>query len=373
MEKNIKIARVFGIDICVHYSWFFIFALLAYGLATGFFPLHFPADIYGLTKIDYWAISLIASLLLFVSVLLHELSHSLVAKARKIGIHQISLFFFGGIAHMDEKGMTASTELLMALAGPLFSFGLAAVCYILLGIIPFLYPYAILFYLARINLILAIFNMVPGFPLDGGRVFRALIWLISGNYKKATYIASKGGKFIGGILVFFGIFNMIKGMFGGLWLVLIGAFLYILAEMSYEQVVVREFLFKVPVRKIMLRKFASVKPDISIDKAISQIFINAEQEAFPVVQNKKFLGIIKLDRIKELPIASRAKTKIKSVMYPPFLVKKIAATTNAYDALVYMLKKNLSILPVLEKGKIVGVITREAIIRFIKFTISNKK
>lgn len=370
MDKNLKVGRIFGIDIYLHYSWFLIFLLLAYALATSFFPHYFP----NLTRLEYYGIGAASSLLLFVSVLLHELSHSLVAKARNIEISKISLFFFGGIAHMSEKGITAPTELMMALAGPGFSLLFAGLCFALLQITaPYLYIYATLFYLARINLILAIFNLVPGFPLDGGRAFRAIIWMITGNYEKSTYIASRGGKFFGGVLIFLGIFNIVFGNFGGLWLLLIGGFLYFLAEMSYEQVIIKKSLFRIPVHRIMLKRFASVGPEMTIDSAISRVFVNANQEVFPVMQGKNFLGIVNLEKIREIPVAMRAKMKIKSIMKSKTLVKKIKSTSNLYDALLHMAKKNVALLPVIEKGRLVGILTRDAILKFVRLTLGRRK
>ncbi len=371
MDKNVRVGRVFGIDIYLHYSWFLIFLLLAYALATSFFPGHFP----NLSAIEYYGIGIASSLLLFVSVLLHELSHSLVAKARNIEISKISLFFFGGIAHMNEKGITAQTELMMALAGPGFSLAFAGACFALLRITSLpLYIYAVVFYLANINLILAIFNLVPGFPLDGGRAFRAIVWMITGNYEKSTYIASRGGKFFGVVLIFLGIFNIIVvSNFGGLWLLLIGGFLYFLAEMSYEQVVIKKSLFRIPVNRIMLKRFASVSPEMSIDNAISRIFINAGQEIFPVMQGKNFLGLVSLDKIRELPVAMRAKLKIKSIMKSKSLVKKIKSTSNLYDALMHMVKKNVALLPVIEKGRLVGILTRDAVLKFVRLTLDTRK
>ncbi len=368
MNKNIKVARVFGIDIYLHYSWFLIFILLAYELSAHFFPVKFP----GLDRPLYFGMGLAATLLLFVSVLFHELSHSLVAKWRKIKIEKISLFFFGGIAQMDEKGITALTELLMALAGPLFSLAFAFLSAYLTNFFTHVFFVGILFYLSQINFILAIFNLVPGFPLDGGRAFRALIWMITGNYEKATYIASRGGKFFGGMLVFFGFFNIIGGNIGGLWMILIGAFLYFLAEMSYEQVIIKKSLFRVPVKNIMLRKFAFIKPGMTVDRAITEVFVHAEQEAFPVVENKKFVGIVSLETIKNIPFASRAKTRIKSVMHPKFIVRKIKATTNVYDALILMAKKDISMIPVIEKGRLVGILTRDAVMRFMRLMFGGK-
>lgn len=368
MEKNIKVARLFGIGIYLHYSWFLIVILLAYELSAHFFPARFP----GLDRLLYLGMGLVAALLLFVSVLFHELSHSLVAKWRKIRIEKISLFFFGGIAQMDEKGITALTELLMALAGPLFSLAFAFLSAFLIQFFSHAFFVGILFYLSQINFILALFNLAPGFPLDGGRAFRALIWMITGNYEKATYIASRGGKFFGGLLVFFGFFNIISGNMGGLWMILIGAFLYFLAEMSYEQVIIKKSLFRVPVKKIMLRKFAFIKPEMTVDRAINEVFVHAEQEAFPVIENKKFVGVVSLERIKNIPFALRAKTRIKSVMHPRFIVKKIKATTNVYDALVQMAKKDIPIIPVIEKGRLVGILTRDTVMRFMRLMLGGR-
>src|SRR3989344_3892890 len=200
MDGGLRIFRIFGIDIKIHFTWWFIFVLLAWGLREGFFPQQFP----GFSAPQYWFMGIVAAVLLFVSVLLHELTHSLVAKARKIRVESITLFFFGGVASIPSEDVKPATEFWMALSGPLFSIVFAGILFLVHQLaLPVLLK-AVTAYLWQINLILGIFNLVPGFPLDGGRVFRALLMFYYRDIRKATKIASKVGRFFGVFLVFLG-------------------------------------------------------------------------------------------------------------------------------------------------------------------------
>ena len=194
MNNSMKIFRVFGIDIKLHFTWWFVFALIAWSLSSAFFPHYFPDQ----TQTMYWSMGITASLLLFVSVLLHELSHSLVARAKNIKVESITLFFFGGVAGITKEDMKPSSEFLMAIAGPLFSLVLAGIFFVIWKINGNVFWTAITYYLWQLNLILALFNLVPAFPLDGGRAFRAILRAYFKDLKKATRIAVIGGKLFAG-------------------------------------------------------------------------------------------------------------------------------------------------------------------------------
>ena len=224
--------RIFGIDIRLHFSWWFIFILLTWSLSTSFFPQFFP----GQTQMMYWTMGILSSLLLFISVLLHELSHSLVAMAKNIKVESITLFFFGGVAGIEKEDMEPSAEFMMAIAGPLFSLLLAGIFYFINTHNGNILLSAITSYLYQLNFVLAVFNLVPGFPLDGGRAFRAILFAYYKDLKKATRIAAAGGKVVAGLLIVLGLFGMVTGTGGGLWFILLGVFLYFLAGMSYEQI-----------------------------------------------------------------------------------------------------------------------------------------
>ena len=189
MRGGTKLFTIFGIDIKIHFSWWFIFALLAYTLSVDFFPHYFS----GLTTKMYWTMGIVSSVLLFISVLAHELAHSLMARAKKIEVESITLFFFGGVASLPREDMKPSTEFWMAFSGPLLSLSLGGILYVLYLQNWPVYIGAVFFYLYQLNLILAIFNLLPGYPLDGGRMFRAILMMHYRNLKKATAIAAKGG------------------------------------------------------------------------------------------------------------------------------------------------------------------------------------
>ena len=253
MKNNIPVGSYFGIKVYLHYTWFLVVALLSWALATGFFPETFPEY----DSVMYWLLGLSSAIFLFISVLLHELSHSLVAKHFKMKVASITLFFFGGVASIHEGNMKAKEELAMAIAGPILSLALAGLFYAI-NISSAGFIHAMTAYLFRINLIIAVFNMVPGFPLDGGRVFRALAWIITKDYKKATRYATTGGKIVAYAMIFIGFVNVFAGTFAGLWFVFLGGFLLLMTTLSYEQAMMRESLGKMTVKD-----FAKKGPIIS--------------------------------------------------------------------------------------------------------------
>ncbi len=291
---------------------------------------------------------MIATILLFVSVLLHELSHSLVAKAKNIPVESITLFFFGGVAGITKEDLKPSSELQMALAGPLFSLFLAGAFFLInradgTGIVA-----AVTFYLYQLNLILAIFNLVPAFPLDGGRAFRAILYAYYKDLKKATKIAAYGGKFFAGVMVLFGIFALIGGEGSGLWFIFLGGFLYIIAKASYEQVVIREALANVPVSELM-SKVITVSPSLKFPEFVEK-YKNTAEDAF-VVSDGKFIGILDARRIEQTSPEARAKLPLKQLAKPLTSIKHLQAKDSAYTAYRLFSEENLELLPIYENNK----------------------
>ncbi|MCK4589584.1 MAG: site-2 protease family protein [Nanoarchaeota archaeon] len=356
MRGSQKIFRVFGIDVKLHYSWWFVFILLAYALATGFFPHYYE----GLSSTAYWVMGITASLLLFVSVLLHELTHSLVAKLWKIEVESITLFFFGGVASLPSEDMKPWTEFWMALSGPLFSMALGMVFYFIYLLNGNVYVTAITFYLFQLNIILAVFNMLPGYPLDGGRVFRALLQMYFKDIRKATWVATKGGKFIGGALAILGLIAIFSGLWNGLWFVFLGGFLYFIAGLSYEQVIVKEVLMKVPLTKMVKGSYSHFAPNVGFDKVIKKFQANGE-ENFIVKKDGKFLGIVDLRRIGKLDKKTWSKVMVRSVMIPAGKIKVLNEKDNSYSALRKLVEQNLQMLPFLKRGKFVGVVYQKSL------------
>lgn len=361
MKGSVKLVRIFGIDIKLHFSWWFIFALLAWALSSNFFPAVCSGEFKGLTlncsgftAATYWFMGISASLLLFVSVLLHELSHSLVAKAKKIKVESITLFFFGGVAGIGDEDMKPMSELQMALAGPIFSLFLAGVFFLIFKFNGNAVLTGIMFYLYYLNLILAAFNMVPAFPLDGGRAFRAILRMYYKDLKKATKIAVTGGKIFAGFLIFMGIFGLITGIVNGLWFIFLGGFLYFIAGMSYEQVVVKETLSKIPVKELIEKKYLSVSPASTLGQLIKD-HPSSIQEGAVVKKNGIFVGILDLKKIKTIP---SNKTKVSQLLTPKNKIQTVDFKSDSYKAFSSMLKQKLDILPVMEKNTIKGIISR---------------
>ncbi len=349
MRKSGTIARVFGIDIRLHYSWYFIFVLIAWSLSVSFFPHFFP----NLSGVLYWSMGITAALLLFVSVLLHELSHSLVAKIMSIDVESITLFFFGGVAGITREDMKPKEEFLMAIAGPLFSLVLSGIFFLIHELNGTVFITAITLYLYQLNFVLAIFNMVPGFPLDGGRAFRAALHWYLKDLRRATYIAAQGGKFFAGVLIVLGIFGMFTGTGPGLWFILIGAFLYYLAGMSYEQVVIKEILDKVPV-KDMLQDVPKLPPAMKISDFLRR-YRSSDADAF-LVADKGFAGVIDIQGAASGSMKAAATVKQLAQAIPP-----LPSTANCYTALQQL--GSMNAIPVVRGKKVIGVVTRRMLMR----------
>ncbi len=345
-----KIGRIFGIDIRLHVTWWFIFVLLTWSLASGFFPQYFA----GLSSMTYWLMGGIAAVLLFVSVLLHELSHSLVAKLWNIPVEGITLFFFGGVASIPDEEMQPKTEFFMSLAGPLFSLLLSGIFFGIHSLMGGFWQ-AILFYLYQINLMLAAFNLLPGFPLDGGRAFRAVLFGITNDLRKATKVATMVGKAIAGVLVLLGFTGIFRGG-SGFWLILIGGFLYLMANGSYEQLLVRQILQGIPVLQL-LRRIPAV-PGRWTFRQLRQKFQHKADDIF-LVRGKKNRGILDLSEM-EWVRGREEKLRLEHLVRP---CKSVARTSSAYDAFRTLSKEDCHSVAVMDKRKYLGVVTQEAIQR----------
>ena len=293
MARAVTLFRVSGIPIRVHASWLVIFGLIAWSLSVGYFPYVLP----GVPAAAYWIQGLVAALLLFVSVFLHELSHSVVAQAHGLPVSAITLHVFGGVSQLQREPDGPGVEFQMAVAGPLTSFGLAAVAAAGAAAIPGAPAIAaILRYLALINALVGAFNLVPGFPLDGGRILRAVLWRARGDHAWATRVASRAGGGVAAGLIGLGVLRGLTGEFlGGLWLVLIGLFLREAAVGSYRQLVVRRALAPLRVRDVMTRVVVSVPPQRAVAEVVDETFWRHHVSSFPVVDGGRVLGILGLE------------------------------------------------------------------------------
>ncbi|MHB1190268.1 MAG: site-2 protease family protein [Armatimonadota bacterium] len=364
---SIRLGRLLGIPITVDVSWFVIFALIVYTLAEGYFPTINP----NLSRSLSWIGGIIAALLLFASVLVHELMHSVVARMNGMHVGGITLFIFGGVSQLTDEPPTPIIEFKMAIAGPATSISLAFLFWLvgsfggraLLGDLGF----AIVGYLALINLVLGIFNLIPGFPLDGGRVLRSILWGAMNNLERATRAASRVGQGFGYLFIFGGFWIMLTGAFiSGLWLVFIGWFLNNAAQQSYQQLQLRRSLSGVNVRRVMSTDFPHVDPNINLDDFVHDYLLKYDYNAFPVTENDSLVGIITVDGVRDVPRDEWPSRSVRSVTKPPEEERIIDENDDAFDALMHMAQGNVRRLLVMDDGKLAGMVTQESIINLVR-------
>ena len=362
LTSSHKIARVFGIDIKLHVSWFFIFFLLAWSLATWYFPTK-----HDFSTVTNWILGYIAAILLFVCVAAHELAHSVVGQHHGIKVYSITLFFFGGIANISDAKITPDTELKVSLAGPILSLILAG-SFFMLSKVPIMPQITAVFrYLAILNAFLAGFNLLPGYPLDGGRVLRAIIWKFTGDIKKATKYASGGGKVIGYILVAIGVIGIFRG-YGGLWYILLGLFIVFLADAGFRQVLLKQKLSKVNISKHLEKKFLELSPTQTLSDFVKKC-IELDHHSF-LVKNKGRYGVINLEELEAIPKKFWSKVKVGEVAK---VVEPLPYDGNAYSALRKMQNLSVDIMPVKKGSKVIGVLRESAIMNIARVRLLEEK
>jgi Zn-dependent protease/CBS domain-containing protein len=368
LKSGIPIGKVFGISLRLHYSWFFIFALITWALAANYFPSTHPT----------WSLSmkigagLITSFLFFGSVLFHELMHSLVALREDIQIQSITLFILGGVSQMAGEPKTAKDEFRMAVAGPLSSLVLGG---IFLGIYFALrnntaeaaqFGAAISFYLGFINILLGAFNLIPGFPLDGGRVLRSLLWWRGKNLQSATKIASNIGRVFGFLFIFGGIWLIFSGdFFDGIWLALIGWFLESAAVGSYRQMLLQDMLKGHVASDVMSQDCMVVPPDITVEKLVNENILTSGRRCFPVTSNGDIEGLVTMHNIRSIPRDRWSTELVRDTMTPLDSVKSVEPNEDLNVVLQMMTQDDINQVPVIYQGKIVGIVGRDNIINFI--------
>lgn len=360
---RIRIARVFGVPIYLHFSWLIIFGLIVWSLATGYFPAHDPE----LPAASHWAKGLAASILFFLSILLHELGHAWVALRNRLPIRSITLFIFGGVAQMDRDPPDGKTELKMAAAGPAVSLALAGL-FQLLASLPALWApaRAVARYLALINLVLALFNLVPAFPLDGGRLLRGLLWKRSGKVR-ATRIAAGAGTFFAFFLILSGVFSLLQGSgTAGVWYILIGWFLKDAAVGAYQRARLDEVLRGVTVRDAMLSDVDTLPSPISVGEAARDHFLRTGYGAYPVVRGEEVVGLLCLRDILRLSPEERENTSVQGAMVPLSEAIVIDPREPLSAALGKMAESKVGRLLVMEEGKLVGLLTMSSLVRHLR-------
>jgi len=367
MTKSFRIGRIFGIEIELDYTWFIVFVLLMVLVSTDILARRLP----GLALSTRWLFAAFTTVLFFASVLLHEISHSLVAKSQGLGISGITLFIFGGVSKMMDEPKSAAAEFKIAIAGPLMSLFLAAVYFGLrfaFGLLPGGTAFAVVFgWLGLMNGMLAVFNMLPGFPLDGGRVLRAGLWQSLSNLAEATRIAASFGQGIGVLMIVGGIFFfLISRDAGFLWLALIGWFLTQMARSSYQQVVLREALSGVPVAQAMTTQVQAVPGDITLDRVVTEYIMAYNHPAFPVLDGDRLLGLLCLSDIRRVQQQQWAFVTAREAVPPLTGQYMIVPQADVSDALVRMTAENCGRLLVVEGGALRGIISRTDIMRLMR-------
>jgi len=364
MGHSWRIGRIFGIDINIDSSWLVIFLLFTWILASSYFPQQFPDWSGGL----YWFMGIITSLLVFASVLAHELAHSLVALKQGEKVRSITLFILGGVAQISQESKRPLREFTMALVGPLTSlavgFAFLILSFILNGISEPLAASAS--YLALINTVLAVFNLLPGFPMDGGRVLRSIIWKITGNLRKATRIASRTGKVFAFFLMFIGILQVLRGILSGFWLVFIGWFLHSAAVRGYHQVMVETMLKGVRAEDLMTRNFEIVTSDLSIQDLVDDYILKKRERVFLVSDGGRLKGIVCLEDVKAIPRENWSKTKVEEIMTSEEKLEFVSPDADGSEILNSLTAKDIHQVPVIEGEKIAGIVCRSDILRYIQ-------
>jgi Zn-dependent protease/CBS domain-containing protein len=366
----LRIARIGGIDVKLHWSLALILLLFTYQLAADYFPLYVPSD----STLLYWALGLVATVIFLISVLLHELSHSFMAKRRGYKVTDIVLFIFGGVSNIEEEPKKAGDEFLIAVVGPLMSFLIAGICF---GLLYLVNPpvktagasvAATLQFRAGINALLGLFNMIPGFPLDGGRVLRSIIWGITRNYQTATRAAGVIGQLVAYGFILWGLFQTLDGNLGGLWIAFIGWYLLNAAQQSTSGSAVRQAFRGVTVQQVMEPAPPSIQPQSTLAHLLSSYIIPYNLRVVPVADSAgKLVGIITLGDIKEIPQDQWGTVTVGQLMTGPDKLRVVSPQDGLDRALQFLQEGDFDQLPVADpNGHLVGIVTRAHLIRWLQ-------
>lgn len=368
VTSGFKLFRVLGIPIHIHYTWFIVFSLVVYTLAINYFPYMGPYYSHPMR----WIMAVLAAIILFSSILLHELAHSYIAQREGITISSITLFVFGGIAKMAGETKSPKGEMKIAIAGPALSLILA----VFFWIIAFIFKkgmaaspvLAISYFLATSNTAIAIFNLFPGFPLDGGRLLRAAIWHKTGNLNKATLISSRIGKGFAMFLIAMGLWDIVHGEFiGGLWAIFIGMFLQQVAGEGYKQTVLHNTLAVVKVRDIMVSPVVVIDDEfMALEKAVNDYFFRYRYNSFPILSDNILLGTVSLNDVKNVEKEKWPEVRVRDIMCTDPAEFTISPELSAEDALDKMVEDNRGRLVVIERGHIIGIISQRDIMHVLK-------
>jgi Zn-dependent protease/CBS domain-containing protein len=368
--KRMQLFKLLGFEVKIDASWLVIAVLVTWSLAKGAFPYWYP----NLTPEAYWIMGVVGALGLFVSIVAHEFCHSLVARKFGMPMKGITLFIFGGVAEMGDEPPTAKAEFTMAIVGPLSSLVIAGVFYLIYrGGMHAGWPVpvnAVNGYLAYINAILAGFNLLPAFPLDGGRVLRSILWGAKDNLRWATRVSSTIGTAFGLGLIFLGVVQFIGGnVIGGVWMFLIGLFLRNAAQTSYQQLLVRKALEGEPVRRFMNADPVTVQDSLTVAKLVDDYVYKYHYKMFPVMSGDKLVGCITTRQIKDIPREAWDRETIREVASPCSGDNTIPPSTDAVKALAMMTQSGVSRLLVVDRGRLVGLVTLKDLLDFFSLKV----
>ena len=368
--KRIKLFKLLGFEVRIDLSWIIIATLVTWSLAAGLFPYLYP----DLSRETYWLMGVVGALGLFVSIVAHEFCHSLVARSFGMPMKGITLFIFGGVAEMGDEPPTARAEFMMAIVGPLSSMAIGAVFYLI-------YHFGksagwdtpingVIYYIAYINIILAVFNLLPAFPLDGGRVLRSILWGVKDNLRWATRVSSAIGAAFGIGLIVLGVFQFISGnVIGGVWMFLIGLFLKSAAQMSYQQLLVRKALEGESVRRFMNANPVTVPDSITVERLVDDYIYKYHYKMFPVMSGDRLVGCITTRQVKDIPREAWSRETIREAASPCSAENTISPQTDAVKALAMMSQGGISRLMVVEDGRLVGLVTLKDLLDFFSLKV----
>jgi Zn-dependent protease len=365
IRSNLHLFRLWGIPVEVNMSWLLVLALMTWSFATGWYADVLPDG----SKLELWILGFLTSILLFVSILLHEFSHSVVASRNGLPIRKITLFLFGGVAQMDRDVDNPVLELKMASAGPAMTVVLAALFF---GLSKLLTGHEHVFLLAkslcRINLYVLVFNMVPGFPLDGGRILRAAIWKKTGNVQKATRIASRVGSVFAIILMVYGVVLFLnKEFIGGIWCIFIGYFLQQAAQSGYLLVTLRQTLGNLKVSDVMRSPVITVEAALSLRRLVDDYFLRYHYGSFPVLENGTLAGMVSLKDVKQVEMEDWERATIADIVDREITRYALHPEYPAETLLHLIMKKGYGRLPVIDgEGRVVGIVSRRDLMETIK-------
>jgi Zn-dependent protease/CBS domain-containing protein len=368
LRSQLKLGHIKGIEIGLHYSWFIIALLIAFSLAS-----HFHAVNPEWNVAIIWAAAIITSVLFFVTLLLHELAHSLVATSRGLRVRAITLFALGGVSQIESDASDAKSEFWIAIVGPLTSLIIGAFLIVMVRVLE---PQpaseaatpitAVLLWLGYINMGLAAFNMIPGYPLDGGRVLRAIIWWANKNGQRATRLAAQVGQVVAFLFILFGLYRFFVGAnVGGLWIAFIGWFLLDAARSSYIQVGIMAGLRDHRVGEIMERDCASVPGYISLRDFVDQYLLHSSSRCFVVTQDHHPIGLITPEDAKKIGPDNWNQTSVQSVMRPLTQLPSVPPDTPAVKALELMSRERVNELAVISNGHLEGIFSRAQVLKFL--------